>query len=149
MNKIAVVLISGYQKYISQRKGFACAYRVLYNGESCSEYIKRMFIEQDLSRAIKAANHRFKACKKANQIIKLQAISNSEKSEKSGKNQPRKVKTKKVKDASQKRLNCNRTIQNIDCCYLEMLECSDCTFPELDCGSCRLDSTPDCGSCCG
>ncbi|MGB3508332.1 MAG: membrane protein insertion efficiency factor YidD [Microcoleaceae cyanobacterium] len=142
--KIAVTLISGYQKYISPRKGFSCAHRVLYDGESCSEYIKRMFIEQDLSRAIKVANHRFTACKKAHQIIKLKAISNSEKSEKSQKNPARKV---KVKDTSKQRLNCSRAIQNIDCCYLEMLECNDCVFPELDCDSCGLDCSPDCGSC--
>ncbi|WP_143437983.1 hypothetical protein [Hydrocoleum sp. CS-953] len=40
-----------------------------------------MFIEQDFSRAIEAARQRFKACKEANQILKLQAVSNSENEE--------------------------------------------------------------------
>ncbi|OZH53595.1 hypothetical protein AFK68_16550 [Hydrocoleum sp. CS-953] len=55
--------------------------RILYGDDSCSNYIKRMFIEQDFSRAIEAARQRFKACKEANQILKLQAVSNSENEE--------------------------------------------------------------------
>ncbi len=48
MNKIAVALISGYQEYISPRKGFSCAYRILHGDESCSHYIKRMFLTSSL-----------------------------------------------------------------------------------------------------
>ena len=30
MNKIAVALISGYQQYVSPRKGFSCGDKILY-----------------------------------------------------------------------------------------------------------------------
>ncbi|MGD1700865.1 membrane protein insertion efficiency factor YidD [Dapis sp. BLCC M229] len=153
MNKIAVALISGYQQYISPRKGFSCAHRILYGDESCSHYIKRMFIEQDFSGAITAANQRFKACKEANQILKLGAISNSENEEDFDlkdkenlvKNKPPKL---KLKDNYKRKSNCSRVRKNIDCCSYEILECDDC-FPELECGSCNLDCSPDCGSCGG
>ncbi len=157
MNKIAVALISGYQQYISPRKGFSCAYRILHGDESCSHYIKRMFIEQDFSRAIAAAGQRFKACKEANQILKLQAVSNSE-NEEDLKEQENLVKDKppklKLKDSYKKKSNCRNTIENIDCCTYEILECDGCVpelecdgcIPELECGNCGLDFSPDCGS---
>jgi hypothetical protein len=94
-----------------------------------------MFIEQDLSGAIKAARHRFAACKEANQILKSQAVTNSEDEEKQKKNQPRQAKV-------------------FECHGCVFPECGDC-IPELDCspdcGSCggELDCSPDCGSCGG
>ncbi|MGD1716834.1 membrane protein insertion efficiency factor YidD [Dapis sp. BLCC M172] len=149
MNKIAVALISGYQQYVSPRKGFSCAHRILYGDESCSHYIKRMFMEQDFSEAIAAARQRFKACKEANQILKLQAVSNSE-NEEDLKDKEKLVKDKlpqlKVKDRDKRKSNSSRVRENIYCCY-EILECDDCLpelecdgcFPELECGSCDLD----------
>ncbi|RQH23269.1 membrane protein insertion efficiency factor YidD [Okeania hirsuta] len=134
MNKIAVALIDGYQQYISPRKGFSCAHRILYNDESCSHYIKRMFIEQDFSGAIQAARQRFKACKEANQILKLQAVSLEKKSK---------------KKQGSKLINCCGDVAEESCeCALPDCNCNDCDFPELDCGSCELDCSPD-FDCCG
>ncbi|RQH36667.1 membrane protein insertion efficiency factor YidD [Okeania hirsuta] len=134
MNKIAVALIDGYQQYISPRKGFSCAHRILYNDESCSHYIKRMFIEQDFSGAIQAARQRFKTCcKEANQILKLQAVSLEKKSKKK---QPSKF------------INCCGDVAEESCeSALPNCNCDSCDFPELDCGSCELDCSPDFGSC--
>ncbi|NET41406.1 membrane protein insertion efficiency factor YidD [Okeania sp. SIO2B3] len=134
MNKIAVALIDGYQQYISPRKGFSCAHRILYNDESCSQYIKRMFMEQDLSGAIQAARQRFKACKEANQILKLQAVSLEKKSK---------------KKQGSKFINCCGDVAEESCeSVLPDCNCNDCDFPELDCGSCELDCSPD-FDCCG
>ncbi|MBD2039188.1 membrane protein insertion efficiency factor YidD [Microcoleus sp. FACHB-672] len=63
-------LIGGYQKHISPKKGFSCAYRVLHGKESCSEFIKRTILEQGLIEAIPAARHRLQACKAANQVLR-------------------------------------------------------------------------------
>lgn len=146
LSQVAIAVINGYQTYISPRKGFACSHRILFGGESCSDYIKRMFIEQDLSGSIQAARQRFGACKEANQILKSQAVTNSENEENPDKNQPRKL---KVKDTSKRELNSGNGRQNIDCCCYEILECNDCVFPE--CGDCipELNCSPDCGSCGG
>lgn len=47
---ICVVRISAYQKYLSPHKGFACADRVLYQGESCSQYIKTLVAHEGIKR---------------------------------------------------------------------------------------------------
>lgn len=46
--QISVAAISGYQKHISPYKGFACAYHLLYGGESCSNYLKRVVTKEGL-----------------------------------------------------------------------------------------------------
>ncbi|WP_228061460.1 membrane protein insertion efficiency factor YidD [[Phormidium] sp. LEGE 05292] len=48
IRQIACTSISGYQKYLSPHKGFSCAHRILYGGESCSAYIKRIVAQKGL-----------------------------------------------------------------------------------------------------
>jgi len=66
---LAILAISLYQRYLSPIKGFSCAYRVYHNTESCSSYVKRVFIEQDLQSAIVLANKRFQDCSRANRFL--------------------------------------------------------------------------------
>lgn len=61
--------ISLYQKYLSPHKGFSCAYRVLHRSESCSQYAKRMILEQGLSRAVPLVRQRFRDCRAANETL--------------------------------------------------------------------------------
>lgn len=68
--EIATASISGYQKYLSPRKGFSCAHRLLYGGESCSQYVKRQIAQKGLAAAVKASRQRFQACRDANEILK-------------------------------------------------------------------------------
>jgi hypothetical protein len=37
----AITCITAYQNHVSPYKGFSCAYRVAYGGESCSAFVKR------------------------------------------------------------------------------------------------------------
>ena len=67
---LAVTAISGYQKFISPHKGFACAHRVLYGCESCSQYFKQVIAEEGIFVAIANAKGRFQECREANKIIK-------------------------------------------------------------------------------
>jgi len=67
---LAVTAISGYQKFISPHKGFACAHRVLYGCESCSQYFKQVIAEEGIFIAIANAKGRFQECREANEIIK-------------------------------------------------------------------------------
>ncbi len=71
---VGVALISGYQKFISPHKGFRCAHRVLYGGESCSTYIKRIAAEEGVIRALRSLKPRFAECRCAYETIKVQAI---------------------------------------------------------------------------
>lgn len=68
--QISTAAITGYQKHISPHKGFVCAHRVLYGGESCSQYIKRAIAEEGLSSILVKSRNRFQACKQANQILR-------------------------------------------------------------------------------
>ena len=70
MRGLAVTAISGYQKFISPRKGFSCAHRVLYGCESCSQYFKQVVAEEGIATAIANARGRFQECREANEILK-------------------------------------------------------------------------------
>jgi putative component of membrane protein insertase Oxa1/YidC/SpoIIIJ protein YidD len=43
LRRTSVLLIDWYQRTISPRKGFACAHRVRYGGESCSQFAMKAF----------------------------------------------------------------------------------------------------------
>ena len=65
-------LISFYQKHLSPRKGFSCAYRVFYKTDSCSNKIKTFFIENDLKTAYQLSRQQLKACKNALKMAKAE-----------------------------------------------------------------------------
>ncbi len=67
---LGVAIISGYQKFISPHKGFRCAHRVLYGGESCSAYIKRVAAEAGVIPALRSLKPRFAECRCAYETIK-------------------------------------------------------------------------------
>lgn len=54
-----------YQKYLSPRKGFSCAYSVLYRCESCSEYFRKTVKIYGLKKAIFLFQKRLEECKLA------------------------------------------------------------------------------------
>ena len=72
-NQLAVVLIGGYQTYLSPRKGWKCAHRVLHGGESCSQWIKTTIGAQGCRAAFPLARTRFAQCKIAAQILRADA----------------------------------------------------------------------------
>ncbi|MEA5572825.1 membrane protein insertion efficiency factor YidD [Calothrix sp. UHCC 0171] len=74
--KLSIAAITGYQKYISPHKGFACAHRILHQRESCSQYIKRIAAEEGLKAALKKSRSRFQECKQAHQILKERKFNN-------------------------------------------------------------------------
>jgi putative component of membrane protein insertase Oxa1/YidC/SpoIIIJ protein YidD len=67
---LALTSIDFYQKYISPRKGYKCAYGALYNEKSCSSYCKNEIISKGLIKGIKSTFVRFKECKLAAHSIK-------------------------------------------------------------------------------
>jgi putative component of membrane protein insertase Oxa1/YidC/SpoIIIJ protein YidD len=69
VNQTAIAAITGYQKYLSPRKGFSCAYRVLHNTDSCSQYIKKLIAKYGIIDAIPLARQRFKSCKNSSLIL--------------------------------------------------------------------------------
>ncbi|MDB9444654.1 MAG: membrane protein insertion efficiency factor YidD [Sphaerospermopsis sp.] len=65
IRKISVFGINFYQKHLSPYKGYCCAHRILHGGDSCSEYVKKAFLEQDLNTAIQLSRQRFTECGQA------------------------------------------------------------------------------------
>lgn len=54
--------ISFYQKYISPRKGYSCAYAYLHNDVSCSQYGKQVIARGGVFEGLIFLNERFKQC---------------------------------------------------------------------------------------
>lgn len=71
VNKTTNYAIRDYQQYISPHKGFSCAHRKLYGGESCSEYFRRLVISYGLSQAIPMLQQRLKDCQQSYEILKI------------------------------------------------------------------------------
>lgn len=144
LRQTAATAIAGYQKHLSPRKGFSCAHRLLHGGESCSQYTKRVILEQGLLAAIPATRQRFQACKAANQVLQAQR-------------QPphRNPNTPPVEpqpDRCSANSNDCSTLDGLDGCADCMIGCADLDCSALDCGfadaaNCdRLDGCGDCGS---
>ncbi|MBD2294927.1 membrane protein insertion efficiency factor YidD [Anabaena sphaerica FACHB-251] len=129
--KVGVSAITGYQKHISPHKGFRCAHRVFYGGESCSQYIKRVIAEEGLKAAFVKSRVRFQSCKQANLILRSQAeeLEPTETDEDEQTKQPQPITPK---------LSCQNSFDMVDL----GINCADlsCNCPEL------LNITPDCGS---
>ncbi|MEB3277738.1 MAG: membrane protein insertion efficiency factor YidD [Lyngbya sp.] len=125
----AIASISAYQKYLSPYKGFACAHRVLYGGESCSQYVKRMLGEVGFSEAIKASRQRLADCREANQILKASRDDRN---------------SKHRRKPCQNYLGCDGCdVVGCGCDGIDCLPDLDCDLGE--CGSCPLEL--ECGSC--
>nr|WP_290223739.1 membrane protein insertion efficiency factor YidD [Trichocoleus desertorum] len=158
VRQVAASAIAGYQKHLSPHKGFSCAHRLLHRGESCSQYVKRMILEQGLWAAIPAMRSRFAECKVANQVLQarrtrhlLQAQSRRTRdADKPGDRGSHSPDSCSGADELVSCLDCAEPCSEIDCnsfdCSLgEQENCAD-----LDCGSGLDCSGLDCSSCdCG
>ncbi|MCW6049005.1 membrane protein insertion efficiency factor YidD [Lyngbya sp. CCAP 1446/10] len=145
LRQLAVASISGYQKHISPIKGFSCAHRVLYAGESCSQYIKGAIAKFGLFGAIKASRRRFAACKHANQILKARftSESGSEDSNFEGNDEPKSDRPKSQGETPGRSSLCeNYCTKWLDC--IEWLDCGGADCSGLDCGGADCSGL-DCG----
>ena len=62
MKQLIVIFIEIYQKFISPRKGFCCAYKVVKGGRSCSEYGKYSISTFGVFKGSKLLMKRFQLC---------------------------------------------------------------------------------------
>ncbi|MDZ8261915.1 membrane protein insertion efficiency factor YidD [Nostoc sp. ChiQUE01b] len=146
--QVSTAAITGYQKHISLHKGFACAHRILYGGESCSQYIKQLVAKKGLKAAFVNSRERFQACKQANEILRMHSENSEESTEEEADTQQSQQASRKVAQKSSF-ISSNNTdcfdCADLGCNCAEMvsmtpdcssLDCSsaDCSF--IDCGSC-------------
>jgi putative component of membrane protein insertase Oxa1/YidC/SpoIIIJ protein YidD len=67
----AVAAITGYQRHLSRRKGYACAYRVLTGGPSCSEHVKQLIRDEGLWPGLRRARDHFALCGEAARVLAI------------------------------------------------------------------------------
>ncbi len=91
LGAIAIASITGYQKHLSPHKGFSCAHRILYGGDSCSQYIKTAIAQRGLSGAIGLSQHRFAACKEAHHLLRSQVCATAQPQKKPNRSSPNRV----------------------------------------------------------
>jgi putative component of membrane protein insertase Oxa1/YidC/SpoIIIJ protein YidD len=65
LDRLALAAIGGYQRHLSPRKGFSCAYRVARGGTGCSGFAKAAIADLGLIRAIPLIRRRFADCRDA------------------------------------------------------------------------------------
>lgn len=142
IRQIAIASIGGYQKHISPRKGFSCAHRLLYKGESCSQYAKRMIAQQGLVAAIETVRQRFRACGIANQILQARYSSQAD----SDRSNPERRKSRNwgcnCDDSGA--VDCVTGVSELSCQALDCVPEMDCA--SLDCGAADCSSGMDCGA---
>ncbi|MEW5855902.1 MAG: membrane protein insertion efficiency factor YidD [Cyanobacteriota bacterium] len=150
IRQIAIASIGGYQKHISPRKGFSCAHRLLYKGESCSQYAKRMVAHQGLVGAIPAVRRRFRACGIANQILQARYSSqaDSDRSKRDRRNRNWGSNCNNCNEYAA--VDCVTGVSELSCealdCFSEM-DCGSLDCGAADCGFLDCGSGMDCGSC--
>jgi putative component of membrane protein insertase Oxa1/YidC/SpoIIIJ protein YidD len=72
--RVLIRSINLYQRYISPRKGFVCAHRVLHGGDSCSEAVKRAAAEHGVIGAWRVSRRQFQECRAAARSLKSRKI---------------------------------------------------------------------------
>jgi putative component of membrane protein insertase Oxa1/YidC/SpoIIIJ protein YidD len=70
LGRLLILLIRGYQRYVSPYKGYSCAHRVKYGGDSCSEHVRKAIAEADWRTGLGKLRIRFQACRAASQSLK-------------------------------------------------------------------------------
>lgn len=112
----ALLAIDGYQRHLSPRKGYACAYRIAHGGTGCSGFAKQALRDFGFFAAIPAIRGRFADCHAAALQLRLAREAEADPDE----TKPR------------------RRWSDCDCGG-----CASCDFPIRGCGR-GHDTTPDC-----
>ncbi|WP_071608874.1 membrane protein insertion efficiency factor YidD [Entomohabitans teleogrylli] len=65
MARVWILLINGYQRYLSPHKGFRCAFGALHHSSGCSEAVKQIIQRQGLTGGWPDIRQRFADCRQA------------------------------------------------------------------------------------
>lgn len=68
-SKIAIFMISFYQKYLSPYKGYRCAYACLYGKASCATFGKQSIQKYGIIKGVKQLHRRLLACREAMYLL--------------------------------------------------------------------------------
>jgi putative component of membrane protein insertase Oxa1/YidC/SpoIIIJ protein YidD len=74
LDRFAIASIEAYQRHLSPRKGFRCAYRVLHGGRSCSEFARRVLLRGGLAAMTRLLPGRFDRCAAAARVLESRQV---------------------------------------------------------------------------
>jgi putative component of membrane protein insertase Oxa1/YidC/SpoIIIJ protein YidD len=69
VSPLACWAITQYQRHVSPRKGFRCAYRALRGRDSCSQFAKRAIERHGVAEGVRLLNRRFERCRWASHVL--------------------------------------------------------------------------------
>src|SRR3954452_11406096 len=69
VSHLACRAIEAYQRHVSPRKGFRCAFRVLHGGDSCSGFAKRAIARLGPVPGLRLLRRRFQRCRLAARVL--------------------------------------------------------------------------------
>jgi putative component of membrane protein insertase Oxa1/YidC/SpoIIIJ protein YidD len=72
--RLADRLIRGYQRRLSPRKGWSCAYRVAHGGTSCSEAVRQAVARRGVLRGIRPSVLQLVACYQAAALLQRSQV---------------------------------------------------------------------------
>ncbi|WP_420598154.1 membrane protein insertion efficiency factor YidD [Neptuniibacter sp.] len=72
MRRIVISAISSYQRHISPRKGFKCAYGCLHGNGTCSSIIKTIIQSAPAKEIIPQIIYQLRLCSQAYNLLKLE-----------------------------------------------------------------------------
>ena len=73
VSRLACNAIEAYQRHLSPRKGFDCAFRKLHGRKSCSSFGKRAIARLGLMRGLQSLRRRFRRCRLAMSVLEYQS----------------------------------------------------------------------------
>ncbi len=149
-SQVSVLLITGYQRYLSPLKGYSCAHRVLYGNESCSQYVKQTILGRGLSDAWPDSRQRFRDCRSAYVTI-MASRNDQDRSEYEEFDGDRRKNNQNSRSCDP--LNTNNYRCSGDCfeifnfpCTPDLIEAMDCDLAACDVGACEVGGC-DIGGC--
>ncbi len=75
LRRTSISGIDWYRRAVSPHKGFACAHRVKYGGDSCSQFARRVFETSHWRPGVRALLVRFQMCEEAARALRRDAAS--------------------------------------------------------------------------
>ncbi|MDU4436889.1 MAG: membrane protein insertion efficiency factor YidD [Pluralibacter gergoviae] len=78
MDTVILTLIAFYQRFISPRKGYRCAYGVLHHTHGCSGAVKHIVQQKGIIAGWRDIRQRFADCREAAQTLRERRLSEDE-----------------------------------------------------------------------
>jgi len=72
LSPLACWAITQYQRHVSPRKGFRCAYRALRGRDSCSQFAKRAIERHGVAAGARLLRRRFDRCRWASYVLEYE-----------------------------------------------------------------------------